>query len=465
MRAEILRLVDQIHREKDIEQEAVFIGLEAAISSALLKKWGEETAVQVFIDRKSGEVTATVGDKALGHEQLREQLGRLAAQTGKQVLFQKIREASREVVYLEYAKKLGTIATGSVMRYEGSAIVVGLGKVEGYLPRSEQVSSERFRINDRLKAYILDVQKNGNQVKIILSRRDPRFVNALFEIEVPEIRDKTIEVLDIAREPGHRTKIAVSSTDANVDCVGACVGVRGSRVKSIREELFGEKIEIVPWNEVPELFIVNALKPAEIVSIDLDYDTRRARVYVTPDQQSITIGKRGQNVRLASALSHWDLDVVTVSEDDIRRLKTEDVDEGDEIGTLVGTARGGADADTALKERAPGEAAGKAIEYIEIEPAPEESAPEESAPEESAPEESAPEESAPEESAPEESAPEAPAPEAPAPEEPEPEEPEPGQVPGTAPAADAENASAPEQTATEAPAVEEPDASPEEEAG
>jgi len=445
MRAEILRLVDQIHREKDIEQEAVFIGLEAAISSALLKKWGEETAVQVFIDRKSGEVTATVGDKALGHEQLREQLGRLAAQTGKQVLFQKIREASREVVYLEYAKKLGTIATGSVMRYEGSAIVVGLGKVEGYLPRSEQVSSERFRINDRLKAYILDVQKNGNQVKIILSRRDPRFVNALFEIEVPEIRDKTIEVLDIAREPGHRTKIAVSSTDANVDCVGACVGVRGSRVKSIREELFGEKIEIVPWNEVPELFIVNALKPAEIVSIDLDYDTRRARVYVTPDQQSITIGKRGQNVRLASALSHWDLDVVTVSEDDIRRLKTEDVDEGDEIGTLVGTARGGADADTALKERAPGEAAGKAIEYIEIEPAPEESAPEESAPEESAPE--------------------APAPEAPAPEEPEPEEPEPGQVPGTAPAADAENASAPEQTATEAPAVEEPDASPEEEAG
>lgn len=338
MRAEILRLVDQIHREKDIEQEAVFIGLEAAISSALLKKWGEETAVQVFIDRKSGEVTATVGDKALGHEQLREQLGRLAAQTGKQVLFQKIREASREVVYLEYAKKLGTIATGSVMRYEGSAIVVGLGKVEGYLPRSEQVSSERFRINDRLKAYILDVQKNGNQVKIILSRRDPRFVNALFEIEVPEIRDKTIEVLDIAREPGHRTKIAVSSTDANVDCVGACVGVRGSRVKSIREELFGEKIEIVPWNEVPELFIVNALKPAEIVSIDLDYDTRRARVYVTPDQQSITIGKRGQNVRLASALSHWDLDVVTVSEDDIRRLKTEDVDEGDEIGTLVGTA-------------------------------------------------------------------------------------------------------------------------------
>ena len=440
MRAEILRLVDQIHREKDIEQEAVFIGLEAAISSALLKKWGEETAVQVFIDRKSGEVTATVGDKALGHEQLREQLGRLAAQTGKQVLFQKIREASREVVYLEYAKKLGTIATGSVMRYEGSAIVVGLGKVEGYLPRSEQVSSERFRINDRLKAYILDVQKNGNQVKIILSRRDPRFVNALFEIEVPEIRDKTIEVLDIAREPGHRTKIAVSSTDANVDCVGACVGVRGSRVKSIREELFGEKIEIVPWNEVPELFIVNALKPAEIVSIDLDYDTRRARVYVTPDQQSITIGKRGQNVRLASALSHWDLDVVTVSEDDIRRLKTEDVDEGDEIGTLVGTARGGADADTALKERAPGEAAGKAIEYIEIEPAPEESAPEESAPE-------------------------APAQEAPAPEEPEPEEPEPGQVPGTAPAADAENASAPEQTATEAPAVEEPDASPAEEAG
>ncbi|HAK97030.1 MAG TPA: transcription termination factor NusA, partial [Planctomycetes bacterium] len=375
MRAEILRLVDQIHREKDIEQEAVFIGLEAAICSALLKKWGEEANVQVVIDRKSGEVTATVGDKALSQEQWREQLGRLAAQTGKQVLFQKIREAGREVVYLEYAKKLGTIVTGSVIRFEGSAIVIGLGKAEGYLPRSEQVPSERFRVNDRMKAYILDVQKNGSQVKIIVSRRDPRFVNALFEIEVPEIKDKTIEVLDIAREPGHRTKIAVSSTDANVDCVGACVGVRGSRVKNIREELFGEKIEIVRWDEVPELFIVNALKPAEVVSIDLDYDTRRARVYVTPDQQSLTIGRRGQNVRLASALSHWDLDVVAVSEDDIQRLKTEDIDEGKEIGTLIGIARGGADADSALKERAPGEAAVKAIEFIEIETVPEAPAP------------------------------------------------------------------------------------------
>ena len=443
MRAEILRLVDQIHREKDIEQEAVFIGLEAAICSALLKKWGEEANVQVVIDRKSGEVTATVGDKALSQEQWREQLGRLAAQTGKQVLFQKIREAGREVVYLEYAKKLGTIVTGSVIRFEGSAIVIGLGKAEGYLPRSEQVPSERFRVNDRMKAYILDVQKNGSQVKIIVSRRDPRFVNALFEIEVPEIKDKTIEVLDIAREPGHRTKIAVSSTDANVDCVGACVGVRGSRVKNIREELFGEKIEIVRWDEVPELFIVNALKPAEVVSIDLDYDTRRARVYVTPDQQSLTIGRRGQNVRLASALSHWDLDVVAVSEDDIQRLKTEDIDEGKEIGTLIGIARGGADADSALKERAPGEAAVKAIEFIEIETVPEAPAPGQVPAE-------APAAEAEDVSAPEQTTAEAPAPEA---------------EDVSALEQTATEAPAPEQTATETPPVEEPEASPEDDEG
>jgi N utilization substance protein A len=339
MRAEILRFVDIIHREKDIDKEAVFLGLEAAIQSAILKKWGETDEAEVAINRESGEVTATVGDVALDQRQLQEQLGRLAAQTGKQVLYQKIREAAREVVYQEFIGRIGTLVTGTVQRYEGPNLIINLQRGEGVLPRSEQVPIERFRIGDRMKVLVRDVVRNGTQVKIILTRSDALFVRSLFELEVPEIKDGTIEIVSIAREPGHRTKIAVTSADVNVDCVGACVGVRGSRVKTIKEELFGEKIEIVRWDQTQEVLIVNALKPAEIVSIDLDYDRRRARVYVTPDQQSLAIGKRGQNVRLASELTDWDIDIVSVSQDDIERLRTEDVEEGGDIGEVVGTAR------------------------------------------------------------------------------------------------------------------------------
>jgi len=342
MRAELLRLVDMIHREKDIDKEAVFLGLEAAIRSAIIKKWGDREEVSVSIDRETGEITATVGDQELDQRQLQEQLGRLAAQTGKQVLFQKIREAAREVIYREFVGKIGTLVSGTVQRYEGSTIVVNLQRTEGIIPRSEQVPSERFRVGDRLKALVRDVVRDGSQVRIILSRRDPAFVRALFELEVPEIRDGTIEVINLAREPGQRTKIAVASSDENVDCVGACVGVRGCRVKSIREELFGEKIEIVPWQGSDEMLIVSALKPlrpSDIVSLDLDYDNRRVRVYVTPEQQSVAIGRRGQNVRLASQLLNWDIDIVAVSKEDIERLRTEDVEQGEEIGEVVGTAR------------------------------------------------------------------------------------------------------------------------------
>ena len=339
MRAEILRFVDMIHREKDIDKEAVFLGLEAAIRSAIAKKWGEADDAVVSIDRESGEVTAVVGGRALDQRQLQEQLGRLAAQTGKQVLFQKIREAAREVVYQEFVGRIGTLVNGVVQRFEGPNLIVNLQRGEGVLPRSEQVPTERFRIGDRIKVLVRDVVRNGNQVKIILSRSDPQFVKQLFELEVPEIKEGTIEIVAIAREPGHRTKIGVTSADANVDCVGACVGVRGTRVKSIREELFGEKIEIVPWDDTQEVLIMNALKPAKIVSIDLDYNNRRARVYVTPDQQSLAIGRRGQNVRLASELCNWDIDIVAVSMEDIERLRTEDVEQGEDIGEVVGTGR------------------------------------------------------------------------------------------------------------------------------
>jgi transcription termination/antitermination protein NusA len=355
MRTELLRLVDMIHREKDIDKEAVFLGLEAAIRSAIAKKFGESDDATVVIDRTNGEVTATVGGQPLDQRQLQEQLGRLAAQTGKQVLHQKIREAAREVVYQEFVSKIGTLVTGTIQRFEGSAIIINLQRGEGVLPRGEQVPSERFRVGDRLKVLVQEVLRNGPLVKIILSRASPLFVRQLFDLEVPEIKDGTIHVINIAREPGQRTKIAVTSADPNVDCVGACVGVRGTRVKSIKEELFGEKIEIVPWDNTQEVLIVNALKPAEIVSIDLDYDRRRARVYVTPDQQSLAIGKRGQNVRLASELCNWDIDIVSVSQDDIKRLRTEDVEQGGDIGEVVGQARGAAPEGEQPAESAEGE--------------------------------------------------------------------------------------------------------------
>ena len=221
-----------------------------------------------------------------------------------------------------------------MQRSEGPSLIVNLGsgKVEGILPRSEQAPGERFRVGERIKVLVLDVRKN-HKVKIVLSRSNPDFVRALFELEVPEISEKVIEIKEIVREPGYRTKIAVTTYDPNVDCVGACVGVRGSRIKNIVDELFGEKIDIVRWNESIEVLIMNALKPAEIISMDLFDDEQRAKVYVRPDQQSLAIGKRGQNVRLASKLAKWELDIVQVSEEDIEKLRkgeTPGQDDGDE---------------------------------------------------------------------------------------------------------------------------------------
>ncbi len=318
MNSEILRLVDTIHRDKDIDKEIIFEGVEQCIETAVRRKLGEECDVRVAIDRESGETTVYQD----GEEIPISDLGRLAALQGKQVLLQKIREAERDRIFDEYEAKIGKLVTGVVQRIEGPNLIINLGggRVEGILPRSEQAPGERFRVGERIKVLLADVRKN-HRVRITLSRGHPDLVRALFELEVPEIAEKVIEIMNIVREPGYRTKIAVTTYDRNVDCVGACVGVRGSRIKNIVDELFGERIDIVRWNESIEVLIMNALQPAEITTMDLDYDEKRAAVYVRPDMQSIAIGKRGQNVRLASKLSGWELDIVTVSEEDIERLR------------------------------------------------------------------------------------------------------------------------------------------------
>ncbi|MGQ9592865.1 MAG: transcription termination factor NusA [Planctomycetota bacterium] len=388
MNPEILRLVDTIHRDKEIDKEVIFQGIEAALLSAAKKKLGETGAARVIIDRVTGD-TKTVDEN--DNEVVIPDLGRIAAMTGKQVLFQRIREAECEKIYNEYEARLGKIVTGVVQRAEGPNLIVNLGKVEAILPRSEQAPGERFRVGERIKVLVKEVKRMATRVRIVLSRASPLFVKALFEIEVPEIGEKVIEIVDIVREPGYRTKIAVATYDNNVDCVGACVGVRGSRIKNIVDELFGEKIDIVRWNESIEVLIMNALKPAEITSMDLDYDQKKAVIYVKPEQQSLAIGKRGQNVRLASKLSKWELDIVTVSEEDIEKLRKGGTPASLEVGAAaraessepgVPPAEGGqveagetAASETAASETAASETAASETEASET-AAPESAAPE-----------------------------------------------------------------------------------------
>ena len=314
---EILRLVDTIHRSKEIEKEVVFQGIEAALLSAVRRKHGESEKDNVVIDRETG-VTTVIQD---GQEIDPEELGRLAAMSGKQVMFQKIREAERDRIFEEYEDKIGKLVSGVVQRYEGPNLIVSLGRVEGFLPRSEQAPGERFRVGERIKSLVKDLQKSANRVKITLSRTDRELVKALFALEIPEVHDNVIEIKEIAREAGYRTKIAVTTYDTNVDCVGACVGVRGSRIKNIVDELFGEKIDIVRWNESDEVLIIQALKPAEISLLQLDDDTKKATIYVKPDQQSLAIGKRGQNVRLASKLTGWELEIEPITDEELEQMR------------------------------------------------------------------------------------------------------------------------------------------------
>src|SRR3954466_2001424 len=310
--AELIRIVDGIARDKNIEREQVYVDIEQAVASGLRKQFNTEDTSEftVQVDRTNGDISVTRGGETLPLSVM----GRIGAEAVKEVMIQLIRQDERGSIYEEYKDRVGTIVTGTIARFEGSTMIVNLGRVEGIMPRSEQIPGEQHEPGERVQAMILEVRDTPSAVKIILSRSHPEMVKRLFEREVPEVGDRTIELKALAREPGHRTKIAVSSIDSKVDAVGACVGVRGSRIKNIVDELGGEKIDIVRWNESSQILIANALKPAEVAEVSLCFELGRATVVVNEDQLSLAIGKRGQNVRLAARLTGWDIDILTPPE-------------------------------------------------------------------------------------------------------------------------------------------------------
>jgi transcription termination/antitermination protein NusA len=309
---EIMRIADGIARDKNIDREQVYVDIEQAVASGLRKQFNTEdtSEFQVSLDRATGDISVN----RQGQIMPLSVMGRIGAQTVKQVMIQLIRQDERGSIYEEYKDRVGTIVTGTIARFEGGTMIVNLGRVEGIMPRSEQIPGEQHDVGERVQALILEVRDTPSSVKIILSRSHPELIRRLFEREVPEVGERTIEIKALAREPGHRTKIAVSSIDSKVDAVGACVGVRGSRIKNIVDELGGEKIDIVRWNESSQILISNALKPAEVAEVSLCFELGRATVVVNEDQLSLAIGKRGQNVRLAARLTGWDVDILTPTE-------------------------------------------------------------------------------------------------------------------------------------------------------
>lgn len=310
-REDLLRLVDVIHRDKDIPAELIFQGLESAVGAAVKKRLGAGEDLVVAIDRKSGEISIE-DDEGVYEFDLAE-LGRIAAQAFKQGFIQKIREAERDVLYDDYEARVGQIVNGTVQRYDGDALVVNLGRAEASLPREERVRGETFGPGDRIRAIVLEVRKDGPRVRITISRTHPDLVRRLFELEVPEIADSIIEIKRVVREPGYRTKMAVISQDPKIDCIGACVGVRGSRIKAVIDELRGERIDIIRWSDSLETLVMNGLKPAliHLENIYPEVEAHSVTVVVDDDQQSLAIGKKGQNVRLASRLCGWDIDIKT----------------------------------------------------------------------------------------------------------------------------------------------------------
>jgi len=308
---ELLRIVDAIHREKNIDKEIIFRGIEAALVSAAKRHYGEEEEIVLEVDRQTGTIAGHHNGVPLTPAEISE---RVAAQTAKQVMIQKIREAERDALYEEYRELKDQLVTGVVQRYEGGTATVALPNAEAILPRSEQIPGESHHTNERVRATVYDVRKQGSRVRIVLSRTRPHLVERLFEQEIPEISDGVIEVKAMAREPGYRTKVAVSSSDQRIDCVGACVGVRGNRIKNIVDELGGERIDIVRFSDDMQLLIPNALQPAEVEEVILCQMLGRAIVLVREDQLSLAIGRRGQNVRLASKLCGWDIEIMTREE-------------------------------------------------------------------------------------------------------------------------------------------------------
>jgi N utilization substance protein A len=348
-RLELLQIADAVAREKSIDRQIVLSSMEDAIQKAARSRYGQETEVRAEINPKTGEIrfsrlllvvdevdndaiqicvkdarkknpAAQVGDW-IAETLPPFDFGRIAAQSAKQVIVQKVREAERDRQYQEYKDRVGDIVNGVVKRVEYGNVIIDLGRGEATIRRDELIPREVFRPGDRARAYVYDVRREQRGPQIFLSRTHPQFMAKLFRQEVPEIYDGVIEIKAVARDPGSRAKIAVISRDSSIDPVGACVGMRGSRVQAVVNELQGEKIDIIPWSPDAATFIVNALQPAEVVKVVLDEDSERIEVVVPDDQLSLAIGRRGQNVRLGSQLTGWDIDILTEAEESERRQK------------------------------------------------------------------------------------------------------------------------------------------------
>lgn len=303
---DILSYVDSLHREKNIDKELVFIAIESAFQTAAKRQYGEEADIVVKLDRDSGRI-----DAALNGEPLSDLIGRIGAQTAKQVIIQKVKEAERDSLMGEYRDQIGEIVSGIIGRADGGVATVNLGNVEAILPRSEQIPGETLHASERVRAVVFEVRATGNRVRVVLSRTRPQLVQRLFEQEIPELGEEIISIESISREPGYRSKVAVGSVDSQVDPIAVCVGYRGSRIKAVREELAGEHIDVVRYSEDPEVLIPNALQPATVEQVLLCDMIGRAIVLVQEDQLSLAIGRRGQNVRLASKLCGWDIEIMT----------------------------------------------------------------------------------------------------------------------------------------------------------
>src|SRR3954447_9238778 len=348
-RLELLQIADAVAREKSIDRRIVITAMEDAIAKAARSRYGSETEVHAEIEAKTGELrlarhmlvvelvenpsnqisledarkrhpAAQLGD-TIADTLPPLEYGRIAAQSAKQVIVQKVREAERDRQYEEYKDRISDIVNGIVKRVEYGNVVVDLGRGEAIVRRDEMIPRETFRPGDRIRSYLFDVRKEARGPQIFLSRSHPQFMAKLFAQEVPEIYDGIVQVKAVARDPGSRAKIAVTSRDSSIDPVGACVGMRGSRVQAVVGELQGEKIDIIPWSENQATFVVNALQPAEVSKVVLDEEADRIEVVVPDDQLSLAIGRRGQNVRLASQLTGFDIDILTEAEESERRQK------------------------------------------------------------------------------------------------------------------------------------------------
>jgi N utilization substance protein A len=342
MNYEILEALSQITKDKNIDMDFVIESLEAGLMLAAKKKFGNTDNIKVEINQKSGEIKITATKKVVkeitdpnteiilaeakklnpnvksGNEVEVEigfdEFGRNAIISAKQILVQRVREAEREKIYEEYKDKVEDIVTGNVQQVDKGNLLVNLGRAEGIIPLKEQIKKEKYRQGDRIRAYVLDVQKTAKGPQIVLSRAHPGFLQRLFELEVPEIYERIVEIKAVAREPGERSKIAVSSINERVDPVGACVGVKGTRVQNIVRELSNERIDIVPWSAIPETFAARALAPAKVVHIDTYYDDNSMTLVVEDDRLSLAIGKSGQNARLAAKLVGWKINILGESE-------------------------------------------------------------------------------------------------------------------------------------------------------